>query len=528
MKGKVITTSIAIVAICVTQFVVAQTSGTTGRWDLRGNSATNPTLNFLGTTDAQELNFRTNNIQRMNFNATTGNIGIGATADFQTRFHISTVYDDASTNPDQKMPRTLSISNLKQGTTTTSPADQIGIFCNVKGNFYGATFSNTATGGVFRAESNNATAKGLEVVSTSAQMGYATGVDVAVANSHWAYGIKSIVTGTPLTGVAVFSRYAVYAEIAAAPNSWAGWFKGNINVTDTGVIKRLRVGTAFSTAAPNLIQVGSTTGDGITIGSQEFLRDGGSNILQHQGAFRPNTDAIYSIGSSSLRYTTVYATNGTINTSDRRDKTNITQLHYGINDIMKLNPVSFTWKDRDDEGTKLGLIAQELLTVLPEVVRDYDIEVDEATGKTRQVDAVRLGVFYSDIIPVLIKGMQEQQQQIEADKNAIRLLKSEIEEMKMCLPKKSILQISEASLEQNNPNPFNSATTIHYTLPENFNTAFLKITGNSGKEIKTIQLTEKGYNEIQVEAGLLKSGNYSYSLVVDGKIIDTKTMVLTK
>lgn len=522
MKLNVVTSGIVMAAICVTQFAVAQTSGTTGRWDLRGNSATNPTLNFLGTTDAQELNLRTNNIQRMNFNATTGNIGVGAAADFQTRFHISTVYDDASTNPDQKMPRTLSISNLKQGTATTSPADQIGVFCNVKGNFYGATFNNSATGGVFRAESNNATAKGLEVVSTSAQMGYATGVDIAVANSHWAYGVKSVVTGTPLTGVAAFSRYAVYAEIAAKPNSWAGWFKGNINVTDTGVIKRLRVGTAFASSSPNLIQVGSTTGDGITIGSQEFLRDGGANILQHQGSLRPNTDAIYSFGSSALRYTTVYATNGTINTSDRRDKTNITQLQYGINDIMKLNPVSFTWKDRDEEGTKLGLIAQELQTVLPEVVRDYDIEVDEATGKTKHVEAARLGVFYSDIIPVLIKGMQEQQQQIEGLKHMVEKL--------LANNTTGIKNISSQTTYNlvGNPNPVNGKTNISFNIPPQIKNAQIVIVDSAGKKIKSYNDLTIGNNTIVFETENLKGGIYIYSLIVDEVIVDTKILSVIK
>ncbi len=50
--------------------------GTGGRdWSLLGNSGTNPTVNFLGTTDAADLRFRTNNTERMRI-AATGNLGV--------------------------------------------------------------------------------------------------------------------------------------------------------------------------------------------------------------------------------------------------------------------------------------------------------------------------------------------------------------------------------------------------------------------------------------------------------------------
>jgi hypothetical protein len=46
-------------------------------WKLLGNAGTSPAVNFLGTTNAQDLIFRTNNIERVRTLVANGNVGIG-------------------------------------------------------------------------------------------------------------------------------------------------------------------------------------------------------------------------------------------------------------------------------------------------------------------------------------------------------------------------------------------------------------------------------------------------------------------
>jgi hypothetical protein len=113
------------------------------------------------------------------------------------------------------------------------------------------------------------------------------------------------------------------------------------------------------------------------------------------------------IGTSSYRFSTVYAANGVITTSDEREKENIKDISYGLSEIMKLRPVSFTWKNNPAYGTKLGLIAQEVEPVLGEVVKKEFITHGPATTSTGVSSDYRYGVYYSDIIPVLIKAVQE-------------------------------------------------------------------------------------------------------------------------
>jgi len=197
---------------------------------------------------------------------------------------------------------------------------------------------------------------------------------------------------------------------------------------------------------------GNTGGSGFKMGSIEYVLDGGAELFMDGGAaISPfydafsfadlgNTDAIVnSTRTTTGEWEDIYAQN-TVTVSDRRSKSNIHELKYGLTEILKLKPVSFDYKkqlERQKEYNaprelikqKLGFIAQDLEGVLPEVVKTHDWKVvDEKTKQVEYKENNMYGVMYSDIVPVTVKAIQEQQEQIET-------LKSEVSELKALVNK---------------------------------------------------------------------------------------------
>lgn len=162
-----------------------------------------------------------------------------------------------------------------------------------------------------------------------------------------------------------------------------------------------------------------------------ILYIGGTSMQQEGPALKtvglkPLQDNTYDLGTPSRRWGEVWAVDGTINTSDARLKRDVKALPYGLKDIMQLRPVSYFWKDgHEGDRRRIGFVAQELQTVLPEVVRDREWQVtdlEKGTGAWKATE--RLGVAYVEIIPVTVAAIQEQQQIIEEQAMKIKVLEA--------------------------------------------------------------------------------------------------------
>ncbi|WP_296386453.1 tail fiber domain-containing protein [Winogradskyella sp.] len=162
----------------------------------------------------------------------------------------------------------------------------------------------------------------------------------------------------------------------------------------------------------------------------EIIEDGGNDVLAFDSSLVPTVDAGDRLGGPNRRWFDVYAANGMIQTSDRRSKTNISNLNYGLNEVLQMQPVSFNWKNKNNPDTKLGLIAQDLQALVPEVVQSHIWEKDEVSGELIKKELDRLGVYYSDLVPVLINAIKEQQEEIDVLKNKLKTFKTLNEKLK--------------------------------------------------------------------------------------------------
>jgi len=105
-----------------------------------------------------------------------------------------------------------------------------------------------------------------------------------------------------------------------------------------------------------------------------------------------------SLGDSLKRWTEVFAVNGTINTSDRREKTDIKYLDEGLSLINKLKPCSYKWKENSHGRKHYGLIAQDV-----EMIQEFK----NSGAYIHDKESDNKGLRYTEFISVLIKSVQE-------------------------------------------------------------------------------------------------------------------------
>jgi len=86
-------------------------------------------------------------------------------------------------------------------------------------------------------------------------------------------------------------------------------------------------------------------------------------------------------------------------------------------------------------------------------------------------------------------------------------------------------QAKNHTREKNQPNPFNQTTLIRYKIPVGAN-AQINIYDAAGAMVKTMRAPENG--QAQINAGELKAGTYTYALIIDGKPLVSKKMVMLR
>ena len=139
-------------------------------------------------------------------------------------------------------------------------------------------------------------------------------------------------------------------------------------------------------------------------------------------SFSPLADNSNDLGRLNNRWDDIFATNGTIQTSDANDKSNIADSDLGLSFVSQLTPRKYTLNDGDSNRTHYGLIAQEVKTVLdnnnintsdfaPYIKGEILDTNNQGTGE------YKYGLRYTELISILIKSIQELEQRVQELEN---------------------------------------------------------------------------------------------------------------
>jgi hypothetical protein len=144
----------------------------------------------------------------------------------------------------------------------------------------------------------------------------------------------------------------------------------------------------------------------------------GGQKVTFAGGVAPSADNAYIVGNSGARWSAIYAANGTIQTSDERDKTDIVDSPLGLDFICKVRPVAYKFKVGKNE-VSINEDGNEVVTPIAGTRQHFGVlaqQVKESIGDvdfggwiltdTKKADSLQ-GIRYDEFVAPLIKAIQE-------------------------------------------------------------------------------------------------------------------------
>jgi len=193
---------------------------------------------------------------------------------------------------------------------------------------------------------------------------------------------------------------------------------------------------AFTVWKNGRVSIGTDLNPGVDNG----VRFAGNGLIENPTAFdfdisadlSSSINGAYDIGNSATSgyWNDVFAIN-LMTASDMRVKSNVEELSYGIDEVMKMRTIKYTLDIDPFSEMTMGLSAQNLLEIVPEAVKTHDHKLNEKTQNWEKVEMELMGVKYITIIPVLVNAVKDQQAIIDAQNKTIQEQQLEFDAQKM-------------------------------------------------------------------------------------------------
>lgn len=209
-----------------------------------------------------------------------------------------------------------------------------------------------------------------------------------------------------------------------------------------------------------------------------------------------------------------------------------------LNKLLDLNVITYNYKKQlfkkggdviqkmDERGNLVQTVSEDIFTGIDPDQRHYGLSAQEL--QNIYPDLVRkdadgtLGVNYVELVPILIRSIQELKEELDDVRSG-----SEYKTRSVGDKTADYNANTGNVLYQNTPNPFKEQTTIRFRLADDATNAAICIFDMSGKILKKLPVSS-GMTSITINGYELGEGLYLYSLMVNGREIDTKRMFLSK
>ena len=291
------------------------------------------------------------------------------------------------------------------------------------------------------------------------------------------YGICGMIgfDGAHYGGAGVYgTNYTYYfAYPANIQGDYAGYFQGPVHITGNITTYNMYI-SADSRLSENVVSLNERGGKTNTLDNLLSM-----NVIE------------YNMKSKIL---------DELNTGIKQDATDEEReaFEYLKKDEMKMN-----------SRRHFGVDASELQKIYPDLVLE---------GQDGY-----LSVNYVELVPILIRSIQELKQELDEVKGASKAMTRSAGN--------ESTNISAANsgnvLYQNTPNPFKEQAVIRFKLEDNVQDASICIFDMTGKTLKKLPISS-GMDSVSIGGYELGEGMFLYSLIVNGQAIDTRRMVISK
>jgi len=374
--------------------------------------------------------------------------------------------------------------------------------------------------------------------------------------------------GTPLPTENTFVGYqSGYDNVGGINNSYFGHTAGVYSLGDHNSFFGAETGLADATGdhltlIGNHANVGgnltyaTAVGSNVTVANSYEMKFGEENITTWGFGVNPASGNAFEVGTTAANGNGAFLTSsGTwTNTSDVNKKENFVELN-GEEILSKVDNLPITrWNYKGDAPSiqHIGPMAQDFYSLFNVGNNNKSISTIDPAGvalvsvkalHVQTQDLQKKNIDLLNQINGLVTQNQALQQQLNSATEKLESQQAQIDNLVQGIEQLKDMQAQccnlqqqgnnntgtindQPSLQQNAPNPFTRNTAIDYYLPINAGPATISVQTLDGKVVMQFNIAGAGNGNIQISGGTLTPGTYIYNLIVSGKQVDSKKMIL--